>query len=426
MNQVPHKIFYSWQNDQPKSVCRNFIEQSLNKAIAQVIRDASVEPAKRPEMGIDKDTEGVAGSPPIVETIFAKIDLALAYVADLTFVGTRADGRPTPNPNVLIEYGWALKSLGHSRLIGVMNTAYGQPSEKNLPFNMRHLRWPIQYKLPETATDREKAQARDELVKILAVAIKAILDDAQPDADAVTAESPPFPAAIPKDGRARFRAKSESLGITDNEFGDRTTEVTLNEGPAVWLRVMPAFAQPRSWRIVELTSILVTQGKTFPPLGPWRSLSYLRGLDGIGTFAHIDTNPTNTSSVAYLFQSGEVWGVNTRLLENREQLPNVERTFTQFFNRAIAHLQRDLGVAGPYRWIAGIEDTKNRKFHPLASPGKEFYPSVWTCTKPEISGEGVHIASDPAHLALVPFFEEIFDACGLARPKELSDGLQNL
>jgi Molybdopterin-binding domain of aldehyde dehydrogenase len=50
-----------------------------------------------------------------VETIFRKIDKAAAFVPDLTLVSERRDGRPTPNPNVLIEYGWALKSLGHGR-----------------------------------------------------------------------------------------------------------------------------------------------------------------------------------------------------------------------------------------------------------------------------------------------------------------------
>jgi hypothetical protein len=38
-----------------------------------------------------------------VDTIFRKIDGTAIFVPDLTFVGKRADGRPTPNPNVLIE-----------------------------------------------------------------------------------------------------------------------------------------------------------------------------------------------------------------------------------------------------------------------------------------------------------------------------------
>jgi hypothetical protein len=42
--------------------------------------------------------------PPIFDTILKKIDGAGIFLADVTFVGTRLDGSPTPNPNVLIEY----------------------------------------------------------------------------------------------------------------------------------------------------------------------------------------------------------------------------------------------------------------------------------------------------------------------------------
>jgi hypothetical protein len=39
-------------------------------------------------------------------------------------VGKHLDGEPIPNPNVLIEYGWALKSLGYKRIVAVMNEAH--------------------------------------------------------------------------------------------------------------------------------------------------------------------------------------------------------------------------------------------------------------------------------------------------------------
>jgi hypothetical protein len=70
-------------------------------------------------------------------------------VPDLTFIGKRPDGRPTPNPNVLLEYGWALKSLTHARIVPVMNAAYGEPIGNAMPFDMRHLRNPITYRCDE-------------------------------------------------------------------------------------------------------------------------------------------------------------------------------------------------------------------------------------------------------------------------------------
>lgn len=73
---------------------------------------------------------GVSGSPPIFATILEKIDRAAIYVPDFTFVGKNLGGEPIPNPNVLIEYGWALKSLGYKRIVAVMNQAYGAPTRE--------------------------------------------------------------------------------------------------------------------------------------------------------------------------------------------------------------------------------------------------------------------------------------------------------
>jgi hypothetical protein len=79
---------------------------------------------------VDRDTQGVPGVPPIVDTIFDKIDGATIFVPDLTFVAKRIDGRPTPNHNVLVEYGWALKALRYARIVPVMNLAFGQPTKE--------------------------------------------------------------------------------------------------------------------------------------------------------------------------------------------------------------------------------------------------------------------------------------------------------
>ena len=119
---------------------------------------------------------GVAGSPPIVDTIFRKIEQAAVFVPDLTFVGKRLDGRPTPKPNVLIEYGWALNSLTHSRIVPVMNTAYGEPVADAMPFNMRHLRNPITYCCPDDLDDGARKQVRDALAEKLETAIRAVLN----------------------------------------------------------------------------------------------------------------------------------------------------------------------------------------------------------------------------------------------------------
>lgn len=176
---MTHTVFYSWQADTPPKVGRTFIEKSLGKAIEQLAADVSVDVAIREGLAVDKDTKGVAGTPPIVDTIFRKIDSAAAFLADLTFVGTRLDGRPMPNPNVLVEYGWALKSRSYGRIICVVNIAYGEPAESTMPFNMSHLRWPIQYNLPDSADAAVVSQARAKLAGQLKAALRDILESTE-------------------------------------------------------------------------------------------------------------------------------------------------------------------------------------------------------------------------------------------------------
>lgn len=169
---VGHVIFFSWQTDTPTDVGRNFVENALRRAARELATDAEIEEALRDEFVVNSDTKGVGGWPPIVDTIFKKIDVAAIFVADLTFAGKRPDGKPIPNPNVLIEYGWALRSLGHGRIVPIMNTAFGNPKDEEMPFDLRHLRHPIQYHCPSDSDEQSRQKARDLLAKRLERAIR--------------------------------------------------------------------------------------------------------------------------------------------------------------------------------------------------------------------------------------------------------------
>jgi hypothetical protein len=104
---MANPIFFSWQLDRSPRECRNFIERALQRAIDQIGEDTSLEEAVR-ELTVDRDTKGVPGSPPIVDTIFRKIDNAAAFVPDLTFVGTRGadDCKQAPAPLLRKTASW--------------------------------------------------------------------------------------------------------------------------------------------------------------------------------------------------------------------------------------------------------------------------------------------------------------------------------
>ena len=116
---------------------------------------------------------------------------ALAFVADLTFTGTRPDGRLTPNPNVLIEYGWVLKTLGYSQVLAVMNAAYGTPTRESLPFDLASLRFPIVYELPEDASESVRRTERDQLARKIETALRTVFESEEFKAKVVAAARKP-------------------------------------------------------------------------------------------------------------------------------------------------------------------------------------------------------------------------------------------
>ena len=85
---------------------------------------------------LDSDTQGIPGSPDIAQAIFDKIDTCQVFVCDISIINAESSGRKTPNPNVLIELGYAVKRLSWDRIICVFNEISGKVPD-DLPFDLR-------------------------------------------------------------------------------------------------------------------------------------------------------------------------------------------------------------------------------------------------------------------------------------------------
>lgn len=160
------RLFYSWQSDLPGKDTRNFISDVINSAVKFLSGTVTVVP--------DRDTSGELGSPNIETTIFDKIDGCDLFIADLSIVGEYEDSdgkkKYTPNPNVLIELGYAVKVLSWERIICFINTDYGQ--EAALPFDLNHHRV-TGYSL----SNYEKAEVRKELRDIVSSTVLTLMEN---------------------------------------------------------------------------------------------------------------------------------------------------------------------------------------------------------------------------------------------------------
>ncbi|TXC71329.1 hypothetical protein FSB78_10530 [Sphingomonas ginsenosidivorax] len=218
------KIFWSWQSDTPQSAGRHFVRDVL----AELARDLNgidgTEDAERPDseedegdppfaddgsIEVDHDTRGVGGSPPIAETILRKIRDCAVLVADVTPIISTPAGKRVPNPNVMLELGYAVHVLGNERIVLLMNGAQ-DAALRHLPFDLRHWRAPIVYKLHKDATDEQRREVASELKSALRTRIAPGLRIAE--------------AAQREDDRSRNRAPE--LSVTIDGEGDAPREVS--------------------------------------------------------------------------------------------------------------------------------------------------------------------------------------------------------
>ena len=153
-------IFWSWQSDRNERVSRHLIRDALVIALERLTSGSDIEE----RLELDHDTKGLPGSPDIVASILEKIDQASVFVGDITPIAIADGGKQVANPNVLIELGYAKKSLGTARVITVWNTAFTNCRVEDLPFDLRGKRGPISYNLNTGATKSELASARETLV----------------------------------------------------------------------------------------------------------------------------------------------------------------------------------------------------------------------------------------------------------------------
>lgn len=131
-------VFFSWQSDVKGN--KTFIERKIKDAVKEI--------AAYPEMNgctinYDHSTLNRSGSPEIVSTIHEKINNCDVFIGDITpivILEGKEDGseKLIPNPNVMSEAGFALRSIGECRILLLMRSDKGKVED--LPFDIRHRR----------------------------------------------------------------------------------------------------------------------------------------------------------------------------------------------------------------------------------------------------------------------------------------------
>jgi hypothetical protein len=226
-----------------------------------------------------------------------------------------------------------------------------------------------------------------------------------------------------KDGNARYRAVNEPIGVHESPIPFEVVpeqNVTLSAGAAMWLRVMPCFDVLKTWSIADLRQAAI-YGSRFNLMpfihNDWANLS---AEDGFGVYL---TWPERheTSSVAFAFETGEIWSIDTAILGiSRDAI--YFGTISEVYIEGLQNYSRflaGLGVTPPYQWMAGLEGVKGRRLKVPPPPNHtSLFPGP-TCLADGMTAEGTYDCKESPISALVPFFRAIFRKCGIDLPAYL-------
>lgn len=353
------KVFWSWQSDTPEKHNKFLVRDALKAALELAAADLDLTEAERPE--VDHDTKGEPGLVAIVDTIFEKIQAAELFVGDVTFVGQTASGKMLPNPNVMIELGHAITSLGPSRILLVMNHAYGGKPE-DLPFDLRHRRAPIAFTLPKDATSGERKAALEQLTKDLAAALKPSLGQVIQER-AATVQYPLHPAR-PGD-RSTWLQEGQQIAHHDSGFdgGEKTWDVL--EVPRLYLRMIPA-AHNRNIKRAQLESL--SNGARLYAPQPWRDGDF--GANDLG-YVNVGLSPRLFANQVvgasqWFIETGEIWGFNGAASFERGgkyYIADIAIAKSwQAFLRDCTNTMRALGEEGPYYVEVGVTGLKKSRW----------------------------------------------------------------
>lgn len=353
-------VFWSWQNDLPSKTNRSFLREAIAIAVDRVSAELDVEDVERVEL--DHDTKASPGMADISQTILNKIAKSAVMIADVTPIGETPAGKAIPNPNVMVELGYALHALGFERIIAILNTASGYGVEA-LPFDIRHRRI-LTYELSDAATRDQLKAVRENLVKQLTFAIQLNIKDVR---DARSAATPI--TGVASDPRSAGLWKADWPVTHSDGFGE-TARVRPHDVSRAWLRIIPADF-PNGRPAITRLDQLPDSARLWAPFGGGTggnfgscSFGYINywvaGTDGDGTCKA-------RNLAAFLEETGEVWMSDGVALTEHDNLTHVSyarllSNWARGMEQGMACLDA-LGASKRRRVIMGIEGISDAVWH---------------------------------------------------------------
>jgi hypothetical protein len=164
----------------------------------------------------------------------------------------------------------------------------------------------------------------------------------------------------------------------------------------------------------------MSNGKLWLEPLAWGDIGYIRADDGFGIYARYCETDTETNSVAFVFDTGEIWAIDTGMLSIASHAVYFGDIQTAMCSRLPHYRQflHNLGIGPPFRWVAGLDGIKGRRLdvqYPgegISRLGEVFLNDRVVCTGP-------YDGTQEPQITLGPFFQEVFRKSSMAYPSNL-------
>lgn len=204
-------------------------------------------------------------------------------------------------------------------------------------------------------------------------------------------------------------------------------EIILIEGDmTMTLRLIPRNNQ-NHWSSTELRKLKEAWGESIPTLGRWQSGSYARNEHGFVMYGLMNNQPSKTSTITQLFKNGEIASIESFVPSDpagKGIIPSgyvVDRYIATLFG-VLNCMINALKIDPPYAVVCSLDRIKGNR---LAISNMNYseqcveslIESMIEIDDSDISrifgsGSGREYIHE-CRITLAPFFEEIWDACGI-------------
>jgi len=226
--------------------------------------------------------------------------------------------------------------------------------------------------------------------------------------------------------RPRFRGGNEPLGFFWSAIPayikkPPVSEIRLATGPAMWLRLIPQKQSQADLSLpMQVKQHVISEGKLWLSPLNWGDIGFIRADDGFGVYARLREEDAETNSVAFAFETCEIWAIDTGMLSIASQIVyfgDVQNAMCSVLPHYMRFLH-NLGIEPPFRWIAGLDGIKGRRLD-VQPPGGGISHLGEAFLTDRIVCPGLYDGAQKPHITLGPFFREVFKKSSMEYPHYL-------